>query len=657
TQGAPPKVIPFQVSDRESAAGTLTVTATSSNPSLVPNTTAALALAANADGTNRTLTITPTAGQNGVAVITMRCTDPGNNTVTNSFSYDVAPQYGILFSDNFDSFADGTSLSQSSASQWFQFSGTLYQLIVSNKMAVINEANSEDIYAPLANAPFTTNNGAVLYYGFKLTVAKLPSAAGDYFMLLNDTTTSGFKAKAFVASGNAAPGSYRVGIANGGSAPNVEFPQDLSLNSSYYVVVRYIVGSASTTLWINPTAETSASVTALDGTPPQEIDRIALRESSLGEGIEYIDNLVASTAFTDVAPALIVNPIANRTTPVSTSTGPIPFIVTDKSVSPDTCTYGGASDNQSLVANGNITFGGSGTNRTVTIVPVAGQQGFANITINVSDTAGNANTTAFMLTVGAPATNGIVISQVYPGGGNAGATYSSKFVELFNHTANPVSLNNWSLQYAASTGSTWSAGNFANVTVAPYSYYLVALSTNGTTGAALPVTPNFTLTAINPSQAAGKIALCNSQGPLSGASPVSTPTVMDFVGYGTGTTAYEGSGPVNWTTANANAMFRASSGCVDTGDNAADFTSAAVSPRNSATAQNICVSASPTMRAFVNGNNIVIAWPSSTVGYNLETATTVNQFPWNVVGGATVVGNEYQVSVPINGGAYYRLKH
>jgi hypothetical protein len=261
------------------------------------------------------------------------------------------------------------------------------------------------------------------------------------------------------------------------------------------------------------------------------------------------------------------------------------------------------------------------------------------------------------LTVGAPATNGLVISQVYPGGGNAGATYNSKFVELFNHTANPVSLNNWSLQYAASTGSTWTAGNLPNITVPAYRYYLVALSTNGTTGVALPVSPDFTIAAINPSQAAGKIALCNSEAPLTGASPLATSSVMDFIGYGTGTTAYEGSGPATWTTANTNAMFRVSSGCVDTGDNANDFVSATVSPRNTATAQNICVSSSPTMRAFISGNNIVIAWPSSTVGFNLETATTVNQVTWNVVGGATVVGSEYQVSVPINGAAYYRLKH
>jgi hypothetical protein len=475
---------------------------------------------------------------------------------------------------------------------------------------------------------------------------------------LKDTTTSGFRARTFVSSGQAAPGYYRVGIANGSSSPNVVFPQDLSLNSSYYVVVRYIVGSGTTTLWVNPVSESSASVAAIDGTTPVDIEDIALRESVAGEGIEYIDNLAVSTSFADVAPALIVTPIANRSTAVSTSTGPIPFVVTDKAVSPDTCTYTGTSDNLSLVANGNITFGGSDTNRTVTVVPTAGQQGFANITVNVSDSAGNANTTTFLLTVGSPATNGVVISQIYPGGGNTGAAYNQKFVELFNRTANPVSLNNWSLQYAASTGTSWQAGNLANVTVAPYSYYLVAIGAVGTNGVALPINPDFTLATINPSQSAGKIALCNSEGPLSGANPATGATVTDFVGYGAGTTGFEGTAPVNWVTANTNSMFRVSSGCVDSGDNSVDFASATVSPRNSASAQNICASPAPTMRAFINGNNLVIAWPTSSTGFNLETATAVNQNPWNAVGGSpTVVGSENQVTVPINGAAYYRLKH
>src|SRR5262249_45412708 len=37
----------------------------------------------------------------------------------------------------------------------------------------------------------------------------------------------------------------------------------------------------------------------------------------------------------------------------------------------------------------------------------------------------------------------VVISQVYGGGGNSGATYRNDFVELFNKGASPVALTGW----------------------------------------------------------------------------------------------------------------------------------------------------------------------------------------------------------------------
>src|SRR5438270_10861853 len=41
----------------------------------------------------------------------------------------------------------------------------------------------------------------------------------------------------------------------------------------------------------------------------------------------------------------------------------------------------------------------------------------------------------------------IVISQVYGGGGNSGATYKNDFIEIFNRGAAPVSVTGWSVQY------------------------------------------------------------------------------------------------------------------------------------------------------------------------------------------------------------------
>src|SRR5215216_448118 len=43
----------------------------------------------------------------------------------------------------------------------------------------------------------------------------------------------------------------------------------------------------------------------------------------------------------------------------------------------------------------------------------------------------------------------LVISQVYGGGGQTGATYRNDFVELFNPATSPVNVNSWSLQTAS----------------------------------------------------------------------------------------------------------------------------------------------------------------------------------------------------------------
>jgi hypothetical protein len=48
----------------------------------------------------------------------------------------------------------------------------------------------------------------------------------------------------------------------------------------------------------------------------------------------------------------------------------------------------------------------------------------------------------------------VVISQVYGGGGNAGATLKNDFIEIFNRGTAAQNLTGWSVQYASATGST-----------------------------------------------------------------------------------------------------------------------------------------------------------------------------------------------------------
>ena len=71
----------------------------------------------------------------------------------------------------------------------------------------------------------------------------------------------------------------------------------------------------------------------------------------------------------------------------------------DAETAPAALTVVGTSSNTALVPNGNLVFGGSGANRTVTVTPVAGQFGTATITLTLIDAGGLTTTDTFTITV------------------------------------------------------------------------------------------------------------------------------------------------------------------------------------------------------------------------------------------------------------------
>jgi hypothetical protein len=197
----------------------------------------------------------------------------------------------------------------------------------------------------------------------------------------------------------------------------------------------------------------------------------------------------------------------------------------------------------------------------------------------------------FVQPAAASGTTALVVSQVYGGGGNAGAPYANDFVEVFNSGTTPVSVEGWSIQYATAAGTSWSVTPLSG-TVQPGTYYLVQLA-GGTAGTALP-TPDAT-GATNLSATSGKIALVRDAAELTcGSTPGSCSAaalVEDVVGFGTAGD-YEGSGAAPALSATA-AAIRGGSGCSDTDANAADFTAAAPEPRNSASAAHACSTTPP----------------------------------------------------------------
>ncbi|MBW8771648.1 MAG: DNA/RNA non-specific endonuclease [Gemmatimonadetes bacterium] len=219
----------------------------------------------------------------------------------------------------------------------------------------------------------------------------------------------------------------------------------------------------------------------------------------------------------------------------------------------------------------------------------------------------------------------LVISQVYGGGGNSGATLKNDFIELFNPGGASVSLTGMSVQYASAAGTTWQVTALSG-SIPPGGYYLVqeAQGTGGTT--ALP-TPDATGT-IALSATAGKIALASSTTALAGACPAG---VVDAVSFGT--TASDCGAKTTPTLSNSTAALRGDAGCAYTKDLSADFSTGAPSPRNSASPLHVCPGALPvgpldhvviagTTTTFTGGTTQLTATPQDANGQTVTTAAT-----------------------------------
>jgi hypothetical protein len=188
--------------------------------------------------------------------------------------------------------------------------------------------------------------------------------------------------------------------------------------------------------------------------------------------------------------------------------------------------------------------------------------------------------------------SGVVVSQVYAGGGNSGASYANDFVELFNGGSSAVDLTGWSIQYASAASTSWSVTALGG-SIAPGHYYLVQLASSGAVGSAIPA-PDATGTT-NIANTGGKVALVNDATALgcggSAGSCSTLPSVVDLVGYGSATD-YEGSGAAP-ALSSATAAVRSGGGCTDTNVNSADFAAADPAPRNSASAAAPCSGGPP----------------------------------------------------------------
>jgi hypothetical protein len=171
----------------------------------------------------------------------------------------------------------------------------------------------------------------------------------------------------------------------------------------------------------------------------------------------------------------------------------------------------------------------------------------------------------------------IVIAEVYGGGGNAGSYWTHDYIILYNPTGSNVDVSTWSVQYASSSGSTWQVTNLIG-SIGSGHYYAIQEAQGSGGVAPLPFTPNV-IGSIPMSASSGKVALLNTQTALTISDPNGSPSLIDFLGYGSAN-AYEGAGAAptlnNTSSArrkdnNGNNTYGNNGSGWDTNNNSSDF--------------------------------------------------------------------------------------
>jgi uncharacterized protein YjdB len=286
------------------------------------------------------------------------------------------------------------------------------------------------------------------------------------------------------------------------------------------------------------------------------------------------------------------------------------------------------------------TFTWTSSDPTVATVNAAGTAtGVAAGTATITATTSNNISATATITVTAPTITSrageIVISQINGGGGNANATFKNDYIELFNRTTQPVSVDGWSVQYASATGAYTQATPLTG-TIPAGGYYLVAQSSGGATGADLP-TAQATGT-INMSATAGKVLLYQGTSPAGVACPTGN-AVVDEVSFGSGTNC----GTSTPTLSSTLAALRKSGGCYYTPDAATDFTTGTPAPRNASTAPRSCV-VGPLDHVTVTGGLTVL------VGASTQLTAVALDANDNIVPGAVITWSSANTSLAtVNG--------
>ncbi len=322
--------IPFKVGSPLDSVHQFTYSGSSANNTVVPSANVIISTNSPANATNPVVTITPASNQLGVAVISVTIND--NNTTegkstTASIPFMVRPNTNIVALDFFNYDGSG-ALDTISDGYWQHLSGNFHTMTVNSSpnggtVTVDTLNNTENLQTPLIGAPYSTNAAAKvtqLYYSFVINMqdtGNMPTGNGTYMAAFNDGSgnTANVEDLLVFGTNGAAPGNYRIGIADNSGATTSDarmVPFDLVPGSNYVIVTSLTLSNGVSSLWINPSSQSSSNVTrnADAATVKFNIGNFELRQSGGSAGAVTVSFVKAGMTFNSVLQTPVANSVS-----------------------------------------------------------------------------------------------------------------------------------------------------------------------------------------------------------------------------------------------------------------------------------------------------------------------------------------------------------
>jgi hypothetical protein len=366
---------------------TLTVTASSSNPALIPTPTVSYT-SPNATGS---VTFTPVALAFGSATITVTVNDGGasNNIVLRTFSVTVNPVNQV---PTLNALANVT-INENAGLQTVNLSGITSGAANESQTLTVTASSSNSALIPTPTVSYTSPNatGSITF-----TPVALAFGSATITVTVNDGG----------ASNNIVSRTFAVTVNPVNQMPTLTTLANLTVNENAGLQTVNLSGISSGAANESQTLTVTASSSNLGLIPTPTVNytspnatgsiRFTPVASNYGSATITVtvndggaSNNVVSRSFTvtvnQVNEPPTITSITNIVIAMNSATAAIPFTIADAETSASGLTLSGSSDNALLVRTSGIVFGGVGSSRTVTVRPETGQTGVANITVTLSD--------------------------------------------------------------------------------------------------------------------------------------------------------------------------------------------------------------------------------------------------------------------------------